>query len=354
MSDPSPSSDSTGPPSGPHYPDDQLPPVEPPSAGFILQLFVIPGIIVVVIVAVWLMFSWIAHHASTRPEDVVQGLQGSGPARWQRANELADMLRNSRHTEFRQNSVAATQLAEILQRELMTATSPGGMEPGAVNLRYFLCRALGEFEVADGLEVLSEAATTSRDPREQWVRRGAIQAIAVLGYHLQQENPNSPSDYAVLEPTLILLANDENDLIRSETAFALGRIGTPVMMKQLEIMIGDPHPDTRYNAAVALAQRGNVIAIETLVEMLDSEQLGSATEEPDPQSQFVKRAVIMNNAMQGTVELAQQSSESDLSSLVEALEKIATANPTELYESRIDPHVQAEAKRTLEHLQGIP
>ena len=176
----------------------------------------------------------------------------------------------------------------------------------------------------------------------------------MLGYHLQQENPNSPSDYAVLEPTLILLANDENDLIRSETAFALGRIGTPVMMKQLEIMIGDPHPDTRYNAAVALAQRGNVIAIETLVEMLDSEQLGSATEEPDPQSQFVKRAVIMNNAMQGTVELARQSSESDLSSLVEALEKIATANPTELYESRIDPHVQAEAKRTLEHLQGIP
>ena len=58
--------------------------------------------------------------------------------------------------------------------------------------------------------------------------------------------------------------------------------------------------------------------------------------------------------MQGTVELARQSSESDLSSLVEALEKIATANPTELYESRIDPHVQAEAKRTLEHLQGIP
>jgi len=354
MSDSSLSSDSTGHPPGPHYPDDQLPPVEPPSAGFILQLFVIPGVIVVVIVAIWLMFSWIAHHASTRPEDVVQGLQGSGPARWQRANELADMLRNSRHTDFRRNSNAATQLAEILQRELTTATSPGGMESGAVNLRYFLCRALGEFEVADGLEVLIKAATTSRDPREQWVRRGAIQAIAVLGYHLQQGNPNGLSDYATLEPTLILLANDENELIRSETAFALGRIGTPGMMKQLESMVDDPHSDTRYNAAVALAQQGNAIAIETLAEMLDSEELGSATEEPDPQSQFVKRAIIMKNAMQGTVELARQSSESDLSSITQALQEIATANPTELYESRIDPHVQAEAKRTLEHLQGIP
>jgi hypothetical protein len=354
MSDSSLSSDSTVHSPGPHYPDDQLPPVEPPSAGFILQLFVIPGVIVVVIVAVWLMFSWIAHHASTRPEDVVQGLQGSGPARWQRANELADMLRNSRHTDFRRNSNAATQLAEILQRELTTATSPGGMEPGAVNLRYFICRAMGEFEVADGLEVLIEAATTSRDPREQWVRRGAIQAIAVLGYHLQQSNPNGLSDYATLEPTLILLANDENELIRSETAFALGRIGTPGMMKQLEIMVDDPHSDTRYNAAVALAQQGNAIAIETLAEMLDSEELGSATEEPDPQSQFVKRAVIMKNAMQGTVELARQNSESDLSSITQALQEIATANPTELYEFRIDPRVQAEAKRTLEHLQGIP
>jgi hypothetical protein len=38
-------------------PDDALPPVEPPSAGFIIQLFVVPGIIVVVVVMIWVMFN---------------------------------------------------------------------------------------------------------------------------------------------------------------------------------------------------------------------------------------------------------------------------------------------------------
>ena len=34
-------------------------------------------------------------------------------------------------------------------------------------------------------------------------------------------------------------------------------------------MVDDPHADTRYNAAIALAQHGNVAAIPTLAEMLD-------------------------------------------------------------------------------------
>ena len=43
-------------PSAPSFasPDD-LPPVQPPSAGFLVQLFLVPGIIVAVIVVVWVM-----------------------------------------------------------------------------------------------------------------------------------------------------------------------------------------------------------------------------------------------------------------------------------------------------------
>ena len=42
-------------------PDDSLPPVEPPSAAFLVQLFLVPGIIVAIIVCVWLSFHWLAH-----------------------------------------------------------------------------------------------------------------------------------------------------------------------------------------------------------------------------------------------------------------------------------------------------
>ena len=37
-----------------------LPKVEPPSAGFVVQLFVIPAVVVVVVIIVWLLFGKLA------------------------------------------------------------------------------------------------------------------------------------------------------------------------------------------------------------------------------------------------------------------------------------------------------
>ena len=39
---------------------DDLPPVQPPSAGFIVQLFLFPALIVMGVVAIWWMFGLIA------------------------------------------------------------------------------------------------------------------------------------------------------------------------------------------------------------------------------------------------------------------------------------------------------
>jgi hypothetical protein len=319
--------------------------------GFIVQLFVIPGVIVLVIVTVWLMFSWIAHRATARPEDVVQGLKGSGPARWQRASELADMLRGSRYPEFRRSSAAARQVADLLERELAAATSGGGMEPDAVNLRYFLARALGEFEVTDGLDVLLRAATTDRDPRETWMRRGAIQGLAVLGYNQLHAQPPQTEMLDKLVPVLLELAGDEEPLIRSETAFALGRVATPEALAQLVIMLDDPHTDTRYNAAVALAQAGRPQAVDTLVEMLDHEETISVEEELDSESRVIKRALIMKNAMQALVELARAEPELDYSAVRAELQEIVDLTPDALREAHIDWRIQSEAKRTLEFFE---
>jgi hypothetical protein len=59
-------------------PNDALPPVEPPSAGFILQLFVIPGVIVTIIVLVWLLFNWLAQMGND-PQAYVDGKR---PSTW--------------------------------------------------------------------------------------------------------------------------------------------------------------------------------------------------------------------------------------------------------------------------------
>src|SRR4051794_34912574 len=94
-------------------PDDALPPVEPPSAGFILQLFIVPGVIVVIIVMVWLMFNWLVRQGSD-PEAYIAALERNNEARWQAASNLADALRNDRSEEaalLKRDSRLATRLA---------------------------------------------------------------------------------------------------------------------------------------------------------------------------------------------------------------------------------------------------
>jgi HEAT repeat protein len=329
-----------------------LPPVEPPSAGFIIQLFVVPALIVIAIVLVWLAFNWIVRTAS-RPEEVIQGLeQGPRIARWQRASELADMLRNRRFAEFRRSSDAANQLAGILDREINQTDSDGGMDEGEVALRAFLARALGEFDVNDGIEALLKAAATKRDPAEEIVRHRALEAIAVRAYNLQRlEEPHELS-HPDLEPMLLRLAGDSDPLIRRRAAFAMGQIGTPALIERLEAMVDDPDPDTRYNAAVALAHRGNARAAETLVEMLDPTETAGVQEETDEQSQAMKRAVIVSNALKAAEELGRQNSDADLSLLIEALKTLAGADAKTLATAQLPRRAASDAAHVLDALQN--
>ena len=141
-------------------PDDALPPVEPPSAGFILQLFVVPAVIVGIIVLVWLSFTWLAQMGSN-PEKYIEGLSRNNEARWQSAAALADVLNNKSNVALKQDEKLAGRLADILDGELKT----GSTDEKLVALRVFLCRALGEFQVAEVVPVLVRASDR-RDPKE--------------------------------------------------------------------------------------------------------------------------------------------------------------------------------------------
>ena len=62
-------------PAAPATGDDILPPVEPPSARFIIQLFVVPAIIVMLVVAVWIGVTWLVRRTTMRPEEMIAGLE---------------------------------------------------------------------------------------------------------------------------------------------------------------------------------------------------------------------------------------------------------------------------------------
>jgi HEAT repeat protein len=153
-----------------------------------------------------------------------------------------------------------------------------------------------------------------------------------------------------LEAALIRLSEDEDALIRSETAYALGRLATPTSIERLAVMIGDPHADTRYNAAVALAHQGHAASVQMLSEMLEPVSLPSADEEPEGPGRVRKRATIVHNALEAAKALATKNPMADLSPIVHSLRALADSSDAALEEASIPREAISAAKQTLEVL----
>ena len=324
--------------------DDALPPVEPPNAVFILQLFVVPAIIVLIIITIWWMFSWLAQRESD-PQDYVRALRRNNQARWQAAVNLAGALqrdngRGPRSLRF--DATLARELAGILRDELKT----GSMEEGPVRLRMYLCRALGEFAIPEGLPQLIEAIKTQRDPRENDVRRWALQAVALLQEHLREYGRGSQGsdlDHPQLDEALLGAARDSDPLVRSAAAFTLGVLGEKAHLDELHRMLSDTYPDVRFNAATGLARYGDAAAVRVLSEMLDPrEQAGVNIEAKEARD--YKRAMIQMNALEAVEQLAAKNSNGNLEPVRRKIER--------LLDAELPRTVRVKAAAVLNELKG--
>jgi hypothetical protein len=328
--------------------EDLLPPVEPPSAKFIVQLFVVPALIVLVIFGLFVAFNWLVRRTNMGPEQLIQGLdQGPSIARWQRASDLAFLLPNERYREFRRKGEPAAHMARILNREI----DDGGMTDGEIAMRFYLVSALGKFEVNEGLDALLKAAETNRDPAEQLVRYQAIEEIARRAYNLSRLTPPQELASPELDRTLMRLAGDESPFIRGRTVYALGKLGTPAAIERLEVMTDDSDAGTRFDAAVALAHRGNDKSVATLAEMLDVDALVEAEPVKEGDDPY-KRAVIVASAIESVNELARQNPSANLGLVSESLAKLAAADADTLAKAQIPPRAIVDAKRALEFLKS--
>ena len=276
--------------------DELLPPVEPPSAGFIIQLFVIPAVIVAAVVALWFGIETLARRGAQDPAQIVSALRSNNQARFQQAKELADMLRMpQRYPEMKASHDLAQRIAGYVD-ELVEAGRP---EDGEVTMRIFLVTALGEFHVNDGLPSLVNAAMNDQ---ERDVRRRAINAIAVLAGGMAGLKPPQPlgSDKMPdeqLADALVALADDQDELIRSETAFAIGVVAAtpkadPRLTEALVALADDPYTDARFNAAAGLARLGNPAAPAAVAEMFSLESLESSVSGEKALTPEVKSAAL--------------------------------------------------------------
>lgn len=321
-------------------PDDSLPPVEPPSAGFILQLFVVPGVIVVIIVMVWLMFNWLAQKGSD-PSAYIGQLERNNAVRWQAAVNLANALRdphNEEAKELKADPKMALKLAEILEREM----NAGSKDENLVTLRVFLCRTLGEFKVTEGQSVLIKELDPSKEKHTE-VRRAAIEALALLTENLRKAKPTQSLDDEKVCDALVGAAGHEDlrtstarddanrpereeAARRSACAFALGVVGGEKCLNKLRSLLDDGDTDVRYNAATGLARHGDITAQDVLVEMLDPAAVEGLKSEKEAKVHEYKRAMILVNALRAGQQLARENPEADLAPLGDAVNKLLDAD----------------------------
>jgi hypothetical protein len=134
----------TSPPKG-------LPPVVPPSGGFIAQLFLVPGLIVTAVVLFLLVVNWVFNGSHT-PEQFLQNLDNTNPeVRWRAASDLAQIL-------LRDDRLATDpRFALSVAERLRTALTAAG--PAEKALAERLSKLSGEERVKEQREALKDQRT---------------------------------------------------------------------------------------------------------------------------------------------------------------------------------------------------
>ena len=184
-----------------------LPPVAPPSGTFILQLFLVPGLIVGVVVCALLVARWIFGSPHS-PARFLKDLDDPNPeVRWRAAADLAQVLPRDEvlATDARfaldladrlQSALAENATSERVRREQLRERKQGAAEPAPPKtlqtereLILYLISCLGSFEVPVGAPLLSELAVDDKasDVEAAFRRRArAAWSLLVLGGNLKK------------------------------------------------------------------------------------------------------------------------------------------------------------------------
>ncbi len=204
-----------------------------------LGLFVVPLAVVILCVAVFIGFGWIAYEKKST-SDYIDDLQsGWGPRRRQAAYELSKIL-TTRPDALKGEPGAA---AEV--RRLFTESDDD-------DLRQYLALVMGHIGDPQAMPLLVEAL----DSDDSQTRIYATWALGSLG------------NKAALEP-LAKALRDSDAGIRKTAAYALGSLEDPAAIVKIEPLLADAVADVRWNAAVALARLGSPSGAEVLEQMID-------------------------------------------------------------------------------------
>ncbi|AGA25522.1 HEAT repeat domain-containing protein [Singulisphaera acidiphila] len=265
-----------------------LPPVEAPSAGFIVQLFVIPAVIVAVVIVVWLLFGKLAGGERDAMEYV--RLLRSPNAHWRAAYELASLIQND--PKLASDPKLLGELTDLLAHDLDLKESP--------ELTQYVTLTLGAFQTldaqsADGrnvdpLTILARALEPKQPPQ---VRLAAAISLAKHAARLDGRLEDAGAIKA-----LEVASEDENQELRQAAVYALGFFGGDSSTRVLRDRLKDVDCYVRYNAAIALGRRGDSASQGVFREMLSSTDLNKIITLSSPSEKHSKIEAIELEALQ--------------------------------------------------------
>jgi HEAT repeat protein len=242
----------------------EVAPDEPGSGALrsFLGLFVVPLLVVILCVAVFIGFGWIAYDRQTT-SDYLNDLQAWWkPRRVQAAYELSKILVTDPQALDEEPGAR-----EEVRRLFREAEDP--------EMRQYLALVLGRTRDREAVPLLTAAL---QDPDDK-TRIYALWALGSLG---------DPAARGALERALA----DPDAGIRKTAAFALGEAGDPAAVPLLAKGLDDAVADVRWNAALSLARLGSDAGVPVLETMADRRLLAQVPEiTPEQQEEAMVSAV---------------------------------------------------------------
>ena len=281
---------------------EELPPVQPPSAAFIAQLFLVPGLIVLAIVVVWLLITRMARTEQDWSSLVRDLGSPQEHLRWRGAFGLANLLQTDAGDPNQKGppgsgSVDAPRLvtnrsiAESLSNLLAEELKSSSQKEDDLKHQAFLARTLGLMQVNDVvLPVLRKAVDPAYD-RE--VRKNALGSLALIAG--RELDARTPLQEPQLTEELVVVSAEQDILLRQLSAFVLGMLPGDASRKRLTVLLDDADENTRLNAAIGLARQESTAGIKVFRDVLENAEKPLEPSSNEEYTHFVR----IKNALAG-------------------------------------------------------
>ncbi|MFV0442977.1 MAG: HEAT repeat domain-containing protein [Planctomycetaceae bacterium] len=266
-------------------PDDvSLPPVEPPSAGFIVQLFVVPALIVAAVIGVYLLLAKMASSEVVWRELVADLRSDNTHSRWRGANGLAQLLEadslrlRTAHPDPSQPLQPLSRDRDLAQELALTLAQELGRDredPDHQRLLEYLIKSLGWMDVPEiVIPALTQAWEQTTDP---FLHQQTLIALGVAAG--RAHGRGQALDSQKLTDLLLDITRGEPGVLRHLATYDLGFLADPAAQARLRVLLVDADLNTRLNAAVGITRSGSTEALPIFEAILSE----SSQSEFDPQ-----------------------------------------------------------------------